>query len=110
MLFGFCEKYCPVVLNEGWLLRGKDTFECGVQGRRYRCFEEKEFNQFKQNPGQYIDRKKLAVPPRILFMGVRGVGLRTELIKINNRYKIPILHLRDTLLSHLENEKIRRKT
>lgn len=38
------------------------------------------------------------------------MGLRTELIKINNKYKIPILQLKDTLLSHLENEKVRRKT
>lgn len=108
--FGFCEKYCPVVLNEGWLVRGKDSMECGVQGRRYRCFDEKELNQFKQNPGQFIDKKKLVVPPRILFMGVRGVGLRTELIKINSKYKIPIMHMQDTLISHIANEKIRRRT
>ena len=43
-------------------------------------------------------------------MGIRGVGLKTELMKINHNYKIPILHLKDTLLSHLENEKLKRKT
>lgn len=58
-------------------------------------------NAFKQNPREYIEKENLVVPPRVMFMGVRGVGLKTELMKINHKYKIPILQLKDTFLSHL---------
>lgn len=36
--YGFCGEYCPVVLEEGWLMKGKDELECGVEGRRFKCF------------------------------------------------------------------------
>ena len=44
-----------------------------------------------------------------MFMGIRGVGLRTQLMKFNEKYKIPILSLKDTLIQHLDNEKLKRK-
>ena len=45
-----------------------------------------------------------------MFIGVRGVGLRTQLRKLNQIYKIPIINLKDTLIQQLENEKNKRKT
>ena len=45
-----------------------------------------------------------------MFMGLRGVGLKTQLLKLNEKYRIPILSLKDTLLQQLENEKGKRKT
>ena len=50
------------------------------------------------------------VAPRIMFMGIRGVGLRSQLKKFNQIYKIPILNLKDSLVQNLENEKNKRKT
>jgi len=43
-------------------------------------------------------------------MGLRGVGLTTQLLKLTEKYKIPILNLKDTLLQHLEGEKNKRKS
>jgi hypothetical protein len=43
-------------------------------------------------------------------MGIRGVGLKTQLLKLNEKYRIPILSLKDTLLQQLQNEKNKRKT
>lgn len=43
-------------------------------------------------------------------MGIRGVGLRSQLKKFNQIYKIPILNLKDSLVQNLENEKNKRKT
>jgi hypothetical protein len=36
-------------------------------------------------------------------MGLRGVGLKTQLLKLNEKYRIPILGLKDTLLQQLQN-------
>jgi len=38
-------------------------------------------------------------------MGIRGVGLKTQLLKLNEKYRIPILSMKETLLQQLENEK-----
>jgi hypothetical protein len=43
-------------------------------------------------------------------MGIRGVGLKTQLLKLNEKYRIPILSMKETLLQQLENEKNKRKT
>jgi adenylate kinase family enzyme len=34
--------FCPVSLEQGWLLQGKDEFECQVQQRRYRFYGASE--------------------------------------------------------------------
>jgi hypothetical protein len=34
---GFCAEYCPVALKEKWLIKGKEEYEAGVQGKRFRC-------------------------------------------------------------------------
>lgn len=52
----------------------------------------------------------MSVPPRIMFIGVRGVGLRTQLLKLNQKYKIPILNYKETLIQQLQNEKNKRKS
>lgn len=38
-----------------------------------------------------------------MMMGIRGVGLKTQLQKLNQAYKIPILNFKDTLIQLLEN-------
>lgn len=45
-----------------------------------------------------------------MFMGIRGVGLKTQLLKLNQKYKIPILNFKETLLQQLQNEKNKRKS
>lgn len=44
-----------------------------------------------------MHKEKVVVPPRIMFMGVRGVGLKTQLLKFNEKYRIPILRFKETL-------------
>ena len=98
---GFCGEYCPVALQQGWLIKGKEEFEAGIQGRRFRFSGEKELNDFKTDPSKYLHNTSPAVPPRIMFMGIRGVGLKTQLLKLNEKYRIPILAMKDTLLQQI---------
>lgn len=55
-------------------------------------------------------KERTVIPPRVMFMGMRGVGLTSQLMKLTEKYKIPILNLKETLLQHLEGEKNKRKT
>jgi adenylate/nucleoside-diphosphate kinase len=80
---GFCGDYCPVALKNGWLIKGKEEFEAGIQGRRFKFCGEKELNEFKTDPGKFLLKGNPSVAPRIMFMGVRGVGLKTQLLKLN---------------------------
>lgn len=107
---GFCGDYCPVALKNGWLIKGKEEFEAGIQGRRFKFCGEKELNEFKTDPGKFLIKGNPSVAPRIMFMGVRGVGLKTQLLKLNEKYRIPILTLKETLLQQLQNQKNKRKT
>ena len=91
-------------------MKGKEEFEAGIQGKRFKFCGEKEINDFKVDPGKYLGEKNPAIPPRIMFMGLRGVGLKTQLLKLNEKYRIPILSMKDTLLQQLQNEKNKRKT
>lgn len=45
-----------------------------------------------------------------MFIGLRGVGLKTQLLKLNQKYKIPILNFKENLLQQLQNEKNKRKS
>jgi len=91
---GFCGDYCPVSLKNEFLIKGKEEFEAGVQGRRFKFSGEKELNEFKTDPAKYIAKVNPSIPPRIMFMGIRGVGLKTQLLKLNDKYRIPILTLK----------------
>lgn len=44
---GFCGEYCPIVLNDGWLMKGKEEFEAGFEGKRFKFSGEKELEKFK---------------------------------------------------------------
>lgn len=91
---GYCGEYCPVSLKNGWLIKGKEEFEAGVQGKRFKFAGEKELAQFKQDPSKFLNHSTVAIPPRIMFMGLRGVGLKTQLLKLNEKYRVPILSLK----------------
>lgn len=91
---GYCGEYCPVSLKNGWLIKGKEEFEAGVQGKRFKFAGEKELTQFKQDPSKFLNHSTVAIPPRIMFMGLRGVGLKTQLLKLNEKYRVPILSLK----------------
>ena len=80
---GYSGQYCPVSLKNGWLIKGKEEFESGVQGKRFKFCGEKELNDFKTDPSQYLSKSNPVIPPRIMFMGLRGVGLKTQLLKLN---------------------------
>jgi len=45
-----------------------------------------------------------------MFIGVRGVGLKTQLLKLNQKYKVPILNFKHALKQQLKNEQIKRKS
>jgi hypothetical protein len=45
--YGLSGEYCPVVMKEKWLIKGKEEFEAGVQGRRFRFCGEKELASFR---------------------------------------------------------------
>ena len=53
---GFCGEYCPLALSEGWLMKGKDDFEVGFEGKRFKFTGEKEVNSFKEDPTKYINK------------------------------------------------------
>jgi adenylate/nucleoside-diphosphate kinase len=80
---GFCKEYCPVTLSDNWLIKGKEEFEAGFRGRRFKFVGETELNRFKEEPMRFINKDNLSIPPRVMFMGVRGVGLKTQLLKLN---------------------------
>lgn len=48
-----------------------------MRGKRFKCFDEKELNLFKENPTRYLTKNYEKVPPRVMMMGIRGVGLKT---------------------------------
>jgi hypothetical protein len=33
---GFSGDFCPVSLKNGWIIKGKEEFEAGVQGKRFK--------------------------------------------------------------------------
>lgn len=45
--YGLSGEYCPVAMKEKWLIKGKEEFEAGVQGRRFRFCGEKELASFR---------------------------------------------------------------
>lgn len=44
-----------------------------------------------------------------MIVGARGSGVKTQLKFLNEKYKIPILELKDLLLGLLKKEKMKRK-
>lgn len=100
---GFSGEFCPVSLKNGWIIKGKEDLEAGIQGKRFKFSGQKEIEAFKTEPAKYLCNHNPAIPPRIMFMGLRGVGLKTQLLKLNEKYRIPILALKDTLLQQLQN-------
>jgi len=44
-------------------------------------------------------------PPQIMFIGIRGAGVQTQMKKLSECYHIPILDLKKNLLELLESEK-----
>lgn len=83
ILWGPCDSFCPVVARDGWLLRGKEEFEAGFQGRRYRFYGEPELNRFKEEPATFAALRPELIPPRVLLIGPKGIGLRTLLNRLN---------------------------
>eukprot|EP00825_Cyclidium_porcatum_P011085 TRINITY_DN1566_c0_g1_i6.p1 TRINITY_DN1566_c0_g1~~TRINITY_DN1566_c0_g1_i6.p1 ORF type:complete len:1401 (+),score=376.97 TRINITY_DN1566_c0_g1_i6:144-4346(+) len=105
--------FCPISMrDEGWLLPGKKEFEAMVEGRKHLFYGEKEQVKFKDHVNDYCNNsdKILSVPPpRIMVLGVRGSGVHTQLEKLHQKYKIPVLDLKTNLLQQLDNEKQKRK-
>jgi len=110
--------FCPItLLDEKWILKQKgetsEGLETQVKGRRYIFYSEKELKIFKANVEKYassFNRKSLDIPPpRILFLGVRGAGLHTQLKLLNEKYKISIFDLKDEFLKQLSLNKQARK-
>lgn len=106
--------YCPVTLvEEGWLVAGKKDFELQVRGRRYWFYGQEEQKRFTQNLELYVEKTPktgLRVPPpRVLMMGVKGSGLKTQMNLLYKKYMLTRVDLKDDLLNTLQNEKSKRR-
>jgi hypothetical protein len=93
------------------LVPGKEDQELQVKETRYRFYSEKENKIFRANVEKYCFDKPLEnLPgPRIMVIGARGAGIKTQLKMLNEKYKVPILELKDLWLSLLKKEKLKRK-
>lgn len=106
--------YCPVTLaEEGWLLSGKKDLELQVRGRKYWFYGEAEQTKFKEDLEFYVEKNPksgLQVPgPRILMMGAKGSGMKTQMNLLFKKYMLTRLDLKDDLLNNLQVEKDKRK-
>jgi len=112
--WGDCGLFCPVTLvDEGWLLPGKEDQEIQVRGKRYRFYSEEALNKFKLSVEDYvnaINRRNVKVPgPKVLFMGIKGSGVHTQMGLLQKQYRISRVELADDLLKVLTEEKLKRK-
>lgn len=106
--------YCPVtLLEEGWLATGKKELELQVRGRRYWFYGEAEQTKFRENLDLYVEKAPkagLKVPgPRLLMMGVKGSGMKTQMNLLFKKYLLTRLDLKEDLLNTLQNEREKRK-
>ena len=109
-----CGPFCPVALaDEGWLLPGKEDQELQVRGKRYRFYSEESLNKFKLCVEDYVrsvNKKNIKVPgPKILFMGIKGSGVHTQMALLHKQYRISRVELAADLLKVLNEEKLKRK-
>lgn len=104
--------YCPATLiQDGWLVPGKNEFEAYFQGKRHKFYGEKEQAYFKENISEFYHSNAIQIPaPRVMLLGVRGSGVKTQLERLHQRYKLPILDLKRNLLDLVWNEREKRKT
>ena len=107
IFFGNYGPYCPVCLkDENWLLPGKEDIESMAQNKRYRFYSEREQKKFKLNVKEYITHQSVQMPPpRVMFIGVRGSGLHTQLKKLNEKYKISVFNFKEEFVKQLKEEK-----
>jgi len=88
--------YDPVILtHEAWLMPGSPDFEAYVMGRRYNFVSEKELEQFKSFPADYVRGKLALPPPHVMLLGVRGAGLHTQMDLIKQQFMIESLELKE---------------
>ena len=82
-----------------------------MKGSRYRFYSEKDNKTFRANVEKYSrDGPIKELPgPRIMVVGSRGSGVKTQMKLLNEKYKIPILEMKDLLLGLLKKEKLKRK-
>ncbi|EGR31735.1 hypothetical protein IMG5_103090 [Ichthyophthirius multifiliis] len=104
--------YCPIIFkDEQWLVPGRGDNEVIVRGKRHKFYSEEQKKKFQENTWKYVDGSHHLElpPPRILLMGVRGSGLHTQLQKLYEKYKIPVMDLKQNLINHILNEKEKRR-
>ena len=112
--WGDCGSFCPVTLaDEGWLLPGKEDQEVQVREKRYRFFTEDQLNKFKLNVESFVNkvnRNAVKLPgPRVLFMGIKGSGVHTQMALLQKQYRLSRVELADEMLKVLGEEKLKRK-
>lgn len=109
--------YCPVTyLNDGWLSRGGAELEATVYGKSYLFAGEKELEEFKFNPAKYLpghggptSLPLAPPPPKIMFLGMKGSGVTTQIKMLAEKYKLEQLGLRDAFLAKAATEREARK-
>ena len=94
--------YDPVILtHQAWLMPGSPDFEAYVMGRRYTFVSEKELEQFKSFPADYVRGKLALPPPHVMLLGVRGAGLHTQMEMLQQKYMINGLELKQKFVEQL---------
>jgi hypothetical protein len=64
---------------------------------------------FKDNLHEFLGGEVKVTPPRIMFTGIRGSGLNSQLLKINEKFNIPIFKMRENFVQRIREEKEKRK-
>jgi adenylate/nucleoside-diphosphate kinase len=102
--------YDPVILlHEAWLMPGSADFEAYVMGRRYNFVSEKELEQFKSFPADYVRGKLALPPPHVMLLGVRGAGLHTQMEMLRQQFMIDTLELKEKFMEQaIKTRKARR--
>ena len=103
--------FCPITLKkEKLLLVGDPETEVQYKNKTYRFSGPNEMEEFKINPAVFVNEGFQKPPyPHIMFIGVRGSGVTTQLQKLSTKYDIPVTIIKSVMMERIQEEKLRRK-
>jgi hypothetical protein len=60
--------FCPTtLLQERWLLPGKNEFEAYYRGRKHKFYSEKDQTYFKENISEFYGQERKKIEVKIFF-------------------------------------------
>ena len=79
--------YCPATLiQDGWLVPGKNEFEAYFQGKRHKFYGEKEQAYFKENISEFYHQNAIQV------LKNKNIKKNTNILKLSIKQKIKKLN------------------